>query len=109
SGEGCRAENVIGDHVAEEGEPKERKLGQYAAFIGDRRGHHHVESREGISGNDEEAGIEVGNVANLAGGARREGGEMRFANHSRCRSGCHNKYSPEKVFSILTQGAPKSM
>ena len=53
SGEGCRAENVIGDHVAEEVEPKERKLGQDAAFIGDRRGHHHVESRKAIRGNDE--------------------------------------------------------
>jgi hypothetical protein len=94
---------VIRNHVPELLEPEERKLCEHLSFIGNGRGQNHVEGREPVSGDDEQAIAKIVDITNFASASQREPGEIRLQDHRVHLRRCHRVIGPFREAGILAQ------
>jgi len=72
----------MGNDVAEKVEPKERKLREHPAFVGNRRREDDVESGKAVRRHDEQAIAEIVNVPDLPTPGQREVGKMSLPDNA---------------------------
>src|SRR5260370_38237652 len=89
-------------------EPEKRKLGQDTALVGNRRGKDDVERGETVRGDDQKLVAEGVDIADLAAGGWREGGELRLFQGPHGRGRGQGKNSPPQRKSNLSEPQRKA-
>jgi len=68
------------DHLTHELEPKERKLSENEALVGNGGGHDDVKSRNAVRGDNQQGIVEIVDIPDLAAGMQFETWEMGLVN-----------------------------
>ncbi len=73
---------MVGDHVAQKIEPKQRHLRQHASFIGDAGGKNVIESGDAVRSDDQQTIAVLIDIAHFSPPAQLQAGHMRFEQHT---------------------------
>jgi hypothetical protein len=103
------AQNMIRDDVAEQFEPKKRKLREDTALVGNWRRQDDIERGEPIGRNHEQPVAQVVDITNFPTNQRLDAHKMGFADDFRCRTCGHERLPLREALSILAHRVAKSM